>query len=159
MARYSDDYVASAVLMLEAAGYPQKEGGLESVYKALRKGGKPGPARTSLTNWYNRTKHPVESTTVEQKRAELQEVIRDEVYAAFQAAGAAREEATYKDLITAAAILIDKLQLLNGGATERTEIVDARERVLGRMDSIAARIRTGQGAIGVGSNGHGLAGA
>lgn len=159
MAQYSDDYKTSAVLMLEASGYPDKEGALESVYKALRRGGKQGPARTSLSNWYTRSKHSGASTTLEQKRAELQEVIRDEVYAALGAAGAAREDASYKDLITAAAILIDKLQLLNGGATERTEIVDARERVLGRMDSIAARIRTGQGAIGVGSNGHGLAGA
>lgn len=52
-----------------------------------------------------------------------------------------RAEASYKDRMTAAGILIDKRQLLEGGPTARTEIVqtDARDKLAQQYDRIAER--------------------
>jgi hypothetical protein len=51
-----------------------------------------------------------------------------------------------QQLATATAVLIDKRRLEDGDATARTEVAspaaDARERIAGRLDELAARRRT-----------------
>ena len=143
--RYSDKFRANAVLMLEAAGYePGKNGGaLMRVAKALKM------PHNTLRNWYVAAHNPVPSDVRREKRGELVTLIRDEIYNAIEAAQDQDKkfEASYRDLITGAAILVDKLQLLEGKATERTEIIDRtspREAIFDELTRIATRSDAGQ---------------
>lgn len=113
---YTDEYRASAVALLEGAGYPDKEGALSQMARHLRV-----PART-LSRWFNGEQNPPPDQLVNEKKADLVETINAELTSIFAAMGKARDEASYKDLTTAAGILIDKRQLLSGGATERAEV-------------------------------------
>lgn len=118
-AQYSDQFRTDAVLMLEAAGYPKQPGALTRVAKQLNL-----HART-LSRWFNKEQNPPPDQLVSEKRIELVDAIRNEVYAALGEMPAAREDANYKDLGTVAAILIDKLQLLDGKPTQRIETIEA----------------------------------
>lgn len=120
--RYDDKFRASAVLMLEAAGYPDKSGALTATAKHLSV-----PAST-LAGWFKNEHNPPPTEVREEKRIELRDVLRKEIGLALSAAEGVRETASYKDLITAAAILIDKLQLITGQPTanERSSITIER---------------------------------
>lgn len=122
--------------MLEAAGYPAKPGALSTVSKHIKV-----PAST-LRGWFNRTSNPPPAKIRDEKRFDLIEALRAEIADALGAAPNARDDASYKDLITGAAILIDKLQLLTGKPTERTEhrITDEHRSQL--LAGIAARLAT-----------------
>lgn len=116
--RYSDEFRASAVLMLEAAGYPAREGALSQVASHL------GMPRTTLRRWYRGAIHPPPAEIVQKKRLDLRAAIRAEVDEIFTAMGAVRPDASYRDLAWAAGVLIDKLQLLDGKPTWRVELID-----------------------------------
>lgn len=115
--RYTDEFRANAVLMLEAAGYPGTLGALARVSRHLEV-----PHQT-LRRWFHKMQNPAPSDLVHEKRFDLLAAIKREIASAFSEMDAAREEAGYKDLTTAAAILIDKLQLLSGEPTARTETI------------------------------------
>lgn len=66
-----------------------------------------------------------------QKTVDLAAAINAELEAIFGGVGVKRADASYKDQMTAAGILIDKLQLLTGGATGR---VDTRQVVVFEYD-------------------------
>lgn len=121
--RYDDKFRASAVVMLEAAGYPGKEGALASTAKHLKV-----PHQT-LRRWFLNEQNPPPSALVREKRGELSDLLRNEIDAALGAMDGARPEASYRDLGTVAGILIDKLQLITGKPTERSEITDAQVTV------------------------------
>ena len=115
--RYDDKFRASAVVMLEAAGYPDKDGALARVARELK------VPESTLHGWANnRNTPPSQMRTI--KRVELNTVIREEIYSALEAAQNVRQDASYRDLITGAAILIDKLQLLEGQPTWRIEVIN-----------------------------------
>ena len=114
MARWTDEERASAVLMLEAAGYPQTKGALTRVADNLKI-----PA-TTLRRWHLGLSNPPPTETVKRKRVDLRTAIRDEMAAALEEMGHARTEASYRDLGTVLGILFDKLQLLNGDSTANT---------------------------------------
>lgn len=137
--RYTDKFRASAVLMLEAAGYePGANGGaLTSVSNKLK------VPLSTLKGWYTAEHNPVPAEVRTEKKGELVDIIRREIYQALDEAPNARPEASYRDLITGAAILVDKLQLLTGEPTDRTEVHvnDARELLISRLDSIRERRR------------------
>jgi hypothetical protein len=122
--RYDDKFRASAVVMLEAAGYPERKGALEQTAKHLR------TPNTTLHGWYNATRNPPPADVRSVKRGEIADIIRSEIYAALEEAPNARPEASYRDLITGAAILVDKLQLLTGNPTERVELDHTFEKSL-----------------------------
>lgn len=124
--RYTDDFRASAVLMLEAAGYPGKEGALSQVAGQL------GVPRSTLQGWFNGTRNAPPPELRHKKKLDLVEAIRDELAAIFPALEGPRNNATYRELVTAVGILTDKLQLLTGQPTERQElnVNDQRERIL-----------------------------
>lgn len=146
--RYDDKFRASAVVMLEAAGYPDKKGALQQVAGHLKI-----PA-TTLHGWYNATRNPPPTELRNEKRLELREVIREEIYGALEAAPGARAEAAYKDLITGAAILLDKLQLLEGKPTEITEHREsALDKLRSRLAGIAAAEEARNGAQHANGNG------
>lgn len=115
--RYTDEFRASAVLMLEAAGYPTQEGALSRVARQLQV-----PAMT-LSRWFKGTNNPPPNNLVNEKRIDLVQALRNEANAAVTEMAQARENASYRDLGTVLGILIDKLQLLDGKPTERIETV------------------------------------
>lgn len=116
--RYDDEYRASAVLMLEAAGFPNKEGALTYVSTHL------GLPHQTLARWARATQNPPPSNMVHKKGLDLISAIQNELSEIFPAMAGRREDANYRELATAAGILIDKLQLLTGRPTWRGEIID-----------------------------------
>lgn len=115
---YDDKFRSSAVIMLEAADYPSQKGALERTAKSL------GVHARTLSRWFNGEQNPPPDRMVNEKRLEIVDIIRNEIYAAFDAAPGARPDASYRDLITGAAILVDKLQLLEGKPTWIVEITN-----------------------------------
>ena len=143
--RYTDDFRAGAVVMLESQGYPDVKGALTSTAQHL------GIPAMTLHGWYHQKHNPAPTQLLTEKRLDLKELIRNEIYAALEAAPGARDFAEYKELITGAAILLDKLLLLEGKATERIAIEDAtsNERRLAELvalyDAVRARTMDGTG--------------
>ena len=112
--RYSDDYRASAVLMVQAEGYPAKKGAVKRVADHL------GIEERTLRRWVTGASNPPPDNVVHVKRLDLRKAITDELRGIFDELGKAREDASYRDLATAAGIFFDKLQLLNGNPTANT---------------------------------------
>ena len=111
--RYSDEYRASAVLMLRAAGYPERRGALMETANHL------GISHQILGRWFRRDSNPPPQKIVQIKMADIVEMLKNEVVAALQELPNARGDADYLDLGKVMGIMIDKLQLLQGEATER----------------------------------------
>lgn len=151
--RYTDNERAAYVELLIVAGWPDKEGALSDV---ARRAGIP---LTTLHSWATQRRNPPPSDVRTEKRFDLQKAIRAELEAVFEAMHTKRDDASYKDLTIGFGILTEKDQLLSGGATNRTELIDAANLVRGRIDSIAARLTTGADAVRVGANGNGSNGA
>lgn len=131
---YADEFVASAILMLEAAGYgEQRPGALLAVSKRLR------VPENTLRRWFRREMNQPPTKLVSHKRIDFREAIKDELGAIFQAAHNVRDEASYRDLMVAAGIMVDKMQLLDGKATERTEVVNIGEHRNRVVEELARR--------------------
>lgn len=113
--RYDDKFRASAVIMLEAQGYPNVEGALMKVAEYLNV---PHP---TLHRWYHEKQNPAPSELVQEKRIDFTQAIRAEIQGVLGDMPNARQDAGYKDLTTALGILIDKLQLLEGKPTAINE--------------------------------------
>lgn len=114
--RYDDEYRASAVLMLEAAGYPDRKGALSTVASHLGV-----PART-LSRWHNGEQNEAPDKLVTEKRIDLVAELTDLLGLSLNAARSTVGEATYRELMTGVGILVDKVQLLTGQATARAEL-------------------------------------
>lgn len=124
--RYDDEFRANAVLMLEAAGYPGKEGALTAVSRRLSV-----PART-LSRWFNKEQNPPPDRLVKIKKGELVEKLDDLAHMILDAMPGNVTEASLKEQATALGIVIDKKQLLSGRPTENHEltIYDHRTELL-----------------------------
>lgn len=134
--RYTDKFRASAVVMLEAQGYPDKKGSLSSVADHLK------VPPSTLAGWFKAHHNPPPTEVRDEKKRDLADFIDSVLPQIFEAMPDATMDASLKDLATAAGILIDKKQLLTGNATERTEIVDstsARERISSAITRLAGR--------------------
>ena len=114
--RYDDEYRASAVLMLEAAGYPDRKGALATVSSHLHM-----PAAT-LSRWGREKQNPPPTDLVSEKRLDLVAELTDLLGLSLKAAKDTVGEATYRELMTGVGILVDKVQLLTGQATARAEV-------------------------------------
>ena len=142
---YDDKFRASAVTMLEAAGYPDRKGALAEVAKACK------VQERTLSRWFNGEQNPPPDQMVSEKRADLKEMLRAEIDAALLAMPGARADASYRDMGTVAAILIDKLQLLENKPTERIEHIESltpeqrTNRIVELLESARAR-RDGRAA-------------
>ena len=135
---YDDEFRASAVLMLEAQGYPERLGAMSQVAKALNV-----PART-LRRWFKKQSNPPPDRVVRRQKGELVDAILDEVWNVLGEMPAAREDASYRELGTVFGILVDKVQLLSGKATERLEINELSDeeraaRIAGLLGTARAR--------------------
>jgi transposase-like protein len=136
--RYDDKFRASAVVMLEAAGYPGREGALASTAKHLNM------PHNTLRNWFHGVHNPAPSQDRQEKKMELSDMLRTEINAILGDMPKARDGASYRDLGTVAGILIDKLQLITGKPTERNEINDTSltdEQRANRITAILDRAR------------------
>lgn len=125
--RYSDDFRASAVLMLQAAGYPDESGALTRVAARV------GVPHQTLSRWARGVGNPPPHEMVQIKKEDLEKLILKEAHAIFEFMPDAREVANYRELATAFGILIDKLQLLTGEPTQRVKLDwrdEAREQGL-----------------------------
>lgn len=114
--QYTDVFRASAILLLEAAGWPNTKGALTRAAKHLR------IPRQTLQRWAHETRNPPPPELVTVKRMEITELLDAIIY------GAASEvkrridaneldETTTPQLMTTAAIAIDKKQLLINAPT------------------------------------------
>lgn len=108
--------------MLEAAGWPNHKGAISRTAKHL------GMPEATLRMWANGKHNPVPVDVYEEKKLDMQAMLRREIYEGLKAMGGRRDEATYKDLATAVAIMIDKLQLLSGAPTENAQTTIKIER-------------------------------
>ena len=118
---YTDKFRANAVVMLEAAGYKgdrekNKPGALGRVAKHLN------VPEATLGRWYRQERNPPPTEMVSEKRGDLVAMIDTELTAIFGEMPNARPDADYRALGTVAGILVDKLQLLTGGATENNDV-------------------------------------
>ena len=109
--RYTDDFRASAVLMLEAAGYPDQKGALVSDAKNVKV-----PHQT-LSRWARGVQNPAPHQLVQEKKLDLIDLIENELRAIYATMPKERDDATYRELGVVGGILHDKYQLLRGGAT------------------------------------------
>ena len=114
--RYDDKYRASAVVMLEAAGYPDREGALSHTANHL------GIPINTLKGWFTANRNPPPAELRNKKKVELKDLLRNELDHIFNAMPSARPDASYRDLGTVAGILFDKLQLLDGKPTLIVEL-------------------------------------
>ncbi len=112
--------------MLEAQGYPDRQGALMSVANKLH------VPHATLSRWARNIQNPPPPDMVHEKRIDLVAELTELLGLTLKAAKGAVDEASYKELATAIGIYVDKLQLLSGGPTERQEInvTDHRERIL-----------------------------
>lgn len=137
--RFNDDFRASAVLMLEATGYPEKKGGLTQVSTHL------GVPLSTLRGWFTAERNPPPAELRNEKRIDLVGELTSLLGLTFTAAKNTVDEASYKELATAIGIFVDKLQLLSGQPTERQElnVIDHRERILAAVARKAGGHATG----------------
>lgn len=146
--RYDDKFRASAVVMLEAAGYPDKIGALAEVAKHL------GVPAMTISRWFKAAQNPPPNELVTQQKKELtdrlEELAHKLVDMAFTIADDADTSASIQQVATSMGIVVDKWQLLKGKPTDRTEIVDNTDRanrLNAILDSARAR-RDGRAADG-----------
>jgi hypothetical protein len=136
--RYDDKFRASAVVMLRAAGYPDKKGALTDVAKHI------GVQPRVLSRWFTGEQNPPPDQVVSEKATELKDMLDAELAALFGAMPAARAEATYRDLGVVGGILMDKKLLLEGKPTDRVaiqnELTDAERAA--RIASLFDKART-----------------
>lgn len=117
MARWTDEFRATAILLLEYEGYPERKGALTRISKSLKV-----PMGT-LSRWVNRKSNPPPSEIVSIKKEEILRMLKGEVYAALKEMTTVRQDADYKELATTIGIFVDKMQLLDGEPTERHEVI------------------------------------
>lgn len=116
---YDDNFRASAVVMLEAAGYPETKGAL------VRTATRCGVPTNTLKGWFTLKNNPPPAELRSEKKGELVDWINLELEAVFGVLPDKRNEASYRDLMTGFGILVDKRQLLSGKPTESVEYKDA----------------------------------
>lgn len=113
---YTDEYRASCVVMLEAAGYPDTLGALERVARATG-----APART-LSRWYNGESNPPPDRIVTGIKRDLAGMLQEaaELHAARLTDADVADGTSARDSAVVMGIAIDKLRLLQELSTEAT---------------------------------------
>ena len=109
---YTDDEKAVALAYLKAAGYPDRPGSLTDASRHT------GMSTRQLQRLYKGDSVKPSDILVAKKEFELETALTEELAAIFDAMGGIRDEASYKDLATAAGIFIDKRQLLTNSPTQ-----------------------------------------
>lgn len=105
-------------MLLEASGYPEKQGGIVRTAKNL------GLPESTLRGWWNGSRNPVPAEMRAEKREELSDLLDMEIRKALGEMDNARSGASYRDIGTVIGILVDKKQLITGKPTWIVEIGD-----------------------------------
>lgn len=104
--QYTDEFRAEAVVLLMAAGYPDKKGSLTATANQL------GIHARTLSRWAKGEQNPPPDQTVTEKKANIGERLDQEMDAIFEQMKTTRAKANYQQLATAFAIMFDKRQLV-----------------------------------------------
>lgn len=112
---YTQEQKASILAFAIASGYPVRKGSIK--YTVANTGICKDPR--VIGRWYK----TVDRDLIEAKVMELKNFVETELTAIFGEMDKKREGASYRDLTTAAGILTDKLIVLEGGVTGRTESI------------------------------------
>ena len=128
--RYSDDFRAAAVALLEAHGYPNTKGAITAVSNRLQ------VSDTVLADWfYGRQGSPPEFLLADKKDDLAMQFHRAAELMLAQATRSDKIDAmSAQQAITGAAIAVDKYRLLSGLPTEIVSVLpdaDAAAKVLG----------------------------
>lgn len=112
--RYDDKFRASAVVMLEAAGYPNVEGALTRVAKEQQ------IPRETLRRWARGLNNPPPPELVTEKKEELADVFERVAYKYLKHAEQQDviEDVSGNSAVITAATAVDKMRLLRGLPTE-----------------------------------------
>ena len=117
MAKYSDEYRATAIAMMVAEGYPDDSTAIKRVHGQVAE---PKPNVRTLRYWFQHQHQPAPEKLIQDKKDELADLfeqaakkyvshaIKDDVVSKSSGAGA----------MTAAAIAVDKMRLLRDLPTE-----------------------------------------
>lgn len=116
--RYDDKFRASAVVMLEAAGYPDKEGALMEVSRHLHM------PHNTLRNWYHEKHNPPPSQLRQHVKKSLVEMLDDMAFKLIGSMPNKIIDANLQQVATTLGIVIDKKQLLIGQPTWRIEVIN-----------------------------------
>lgn len=116
--RYSDRFVAAALVLLEVNGYPLVFGALGKTASALKVSG------NTIKVWYDA------KIREDDHRAESRDALKDEIidlisggaFTLFQEGLAEREDMPAYKKIIAGAVLTDKLAVLTGGTTQNVRV-------------------------------------
>ncbi len=114
---YSDADVAGAVLLLEAAGYPDRRGALLEVSKATNINDE------TLRTWYTKERRTVDPHIQERKRAEIVDALGELQEKLIRKLSEKLEDnsASLRDIAIAFGIVSDKRALLLGNATQNVQ--------------------------------------
>lgn len=115
--KYSKDDRASILAFAIASGYPLKHGSKQYSHKITK------VSPITLNKWFSNIDKYIGMELLEIKIMDLKHLIETELTNIFGQMENKRESASYRDLTTAAGILSDKLILLQGGVTNRTESI------------------------------------
>jgi hypothetical protein len=129
--RYTDEFRTGCVLMLTAAGYEETPTRALTIVSKSQK-----VPESTLRSWWNRLhntgKRPSAGMTpvnlYDEKKFDLRAAIKLELEAVFGDADNVRQDASYRDLMWAAGVLIDKDQLLDGKPTAIIKLQEALEK-------------------------------
>ena len=139
--RYDDEFRASAVLMLEAAGYPNRKGALSQVAAHL------GVPLSTLREWFTGAHNPPPTKVRNEKKRDFVADLQTLLGLHIDAAGRVVEDSgDLRAIVTGIGIIVDKIQLLTGNPTERQEVnvTDHRERVLADIARKAEHLAAGE---------------
>jgi transposase-like protein len=136
--RYDDKFRASAVVMLEAAGYPDTKGALQHVADHL------GVPAMTLSRWFKGTRNPPPHELVTEKRGDLLDSLKALAHQLVEAMPGKIEDANLQQSGTVLGIVLDKVLLLEGKATERVDHTGlTRDERISRISALLDRRGTG----------------
>lgn len=114
--RYDDELRANCVLMLEAAGWPDKLGASTKVARAT------GVNRRTLERWARRQFAPPPQKLIKAQRQPMADILEDLLYKMAGHMDDAVQDAPLHHLATAYGIAFDKLRLLRGESTDNNAL-------------------------------------
>lgn len=117
--RYSDEVRATAVLLLQANGYPDKPGALMDTARSM------GVPHSRLQDWYTGKENPPPPDMVLDLKEDLSSILEDVIRLNLDRARdpVAVSKTSAAQAMTTAAIAIDKQRLINGLPTEIVSVI------------------------------------
>lgn len=113
---YTDEFRASACLMLEAAGWPERKGAVSKVANHL------GVAHQTLGRWARGVSNPPPNKIVQSKKRDMLGELESLQYLLLGEMAEAYKDAPFNHLATAFGIITDKHRLLSGESTDNNAV-------------------------------------